>query len=317
MGIDDAGWVGTSGRAAFARAEPEIAGIWHELEAGFWHATRPDLAELVRRTAAAATGLVPRPAPDAVVDPRPVERWRGSDAFTDEERTVLAFAEQFSVDVSAVDDRQRAALTAALGEDTFGFVQVLYVADFAPRVRAALDALFGPSDPVPAPGDADAPTVDLWPLLERFIAIVGPLDAIEVVTRELVRLRGARQHHCRLCQSLRNRSAIVAGADDALFDAVDDPDSRVLTERQRAALRLVDAVIWQPAAIDAATVEDVRRSFTPLEAVHLVLNVARNSIQKVPVALATDGANVTDGVEIYDINPDGSLSYGLAVPVAG
>jgi hypothetical protein len=102
-----------------------------------------------------------------------------------------------------------------------------------------------------------------------------------------------------------------------MFDAVDHPEGSVLTERQQAALALVDAMIWQPARIDEATVTAVRRHYTPLEAVHLVLNVARNSIQKVPVSLATDGANVTDGVEIYDINPDGSLSYGLAAPVPG
>jgi alkylhydroperoxidase family enzyme len=316
MALDDAGWTDTSGRAAFVRAEPEVAGIWQQLESGFWHATRPGLADLVRRTAAAATGLPALPVPAGRIDRRPVEQWRASGEFTAEERAVLEFAEQFSVDVSATTDAQRAALAAALGDDTFGFVQVLYVADFAPRVRAALDALFGASDPVATPPPADAPPVDLWPLLERFITIVGPLDSVDVVTRELVRLRGARQHQCRLCQSLRSRSAIAAGADDTMFAAVDHPDGSVLTDLQRAALALVDAMIWHPARIDEATVTAVRRHATPLEAVHLVLNVARNSIQKVPVALATDGANVTDGVEIYDINPDGSLSYGLAAPVS-
>jgi alkylhydroperoxidase family enzyme len=316
MAIDDAGWTGTSGRAAFVRAEPELAGLWQQLESGFWHATRPDLADLVRRATVAVTGLPALPVPAVLVDRRPVEAWRTApDDFTADERTVLDFAEQFAADVSATTDAQRAALAGALGDDTFGFVQLLYVADFAPRVRAALDALFGPSAPAPEPTSAEVPTVDLWPLLERFITIVGPLDAIDVVTRELVRLRGARQHQCRLCQSLRNRSAIVAGADDAMFDAVDHADGSVLTERQQAALGLVDAIIWQPARIDEATAAAVRRTYSPLEAVHLVLNVARNSIQKVPVALATDGANVTDGVEIYDLNADGSLSYGLAAPV--
>jgi alkylhydroperoxidase family enzyme len=318
MAIDDAGWDGTNGRAAFARAEPELAVIWQQLEAGFWRATRPDLADLVRRTAAAATGLAPLPVPADVVDGRPVEQWRTSGAFSDKERTVLGFAEQFSLDVSATDDAQRAALTSALGDDTFGFVQVLYVADFAPRVRAALDALFGPSDAVTTtPSGDDRGPVDLWPLLEQFITIVGPLDTVDVVTRELVLLRGARQHQCRLCQSLRSRSAIAAGADDALFDAVDHPDRPIVNDRRRAAFALVDDMIWQPSRIAPATVTAVRTHYTPLEAVHLVLNVARNSIQKVPVALATDGANVTDGVEIYDINPDGSLSYGLAAPVPG
>ncbi len=151
MAIDDPGWTDTSGRGAFVRAEPELAGLWQQLEAGFWHATRPDLADLVRRATTGVTGLAPLPVPASVVDRRPVEAWRSSSAFTDEERTVLEFAEQFAADVAGISDAERAALTAALGDDTFGFVQVLYVADFAPRVRAALDALFGPSEPAGRP----------------------------------------------------------------------------------------------------------------------------------------------------------------------
>jgi hypothetical protein len=32
------------------------------------------------------------------------------------------------------------------------------------------------------------------------------------------------------------------------------------------------------------------------------------------VALKADDPHVTEGVEIYDVNPDGTLSYGLAPP---
>jgi len=42
-----------------------------------------------------------------------------------------------------------------------------------------------------------------------------------------------------------------------------------------------------------------------------VLDVTRNALNKVAVALAADAAHVEDGVEIYDIEPDGSLVYGL------
>jgi hypothetical protein len=48
--------------------------------------------------------------------------------------------------------------------------------------------------------------------------------------------------------------------------------------------------------------------------VELVLDVARNAQNKIAVALGADDPNVESGVEIYDVNPDGTLTYGLAAP---
>ena len=48
-----------------------------------------------------------------------------------------------------------------------------------------------------------------------------PGPGLDAVATELIRLRGARQHECRLCKSRRNLTAINAGADDATFEAVD------------------------------------------------------------------------------------------------
>ena len=70
----------------------------------------------------------------------------------------------------------------------------------------------------------------------EFIRVV-PLLGLDPVTCELVRLRGARQHQCRLCKSLRNRSAIVAGADDDMFAAVDSYETSSLGPRHRARFR--------------------------------------------------------------------------------
>jgi alkylhydroperoxidase family enzyme len=146
----------------------------------------------------------------------------------------------------------------------------------------------------------------------EFIRVVSLLG-LDPVTSELVRLRGARQHQCRLCKSLRNRSAIVAGADDDMFAAVDSYETSSLSARHQAALALTDAIIWTPAHIDASVIEAVRDHFTPAEAVALVLWVARNATNKIPVALAADEANITEGVEIYDIDETGELVYGLTV----
>ena len=82
--------------------------------------------------------------------------------------------------------------------------------------------------------------------------IVALDTALDPVTTELVRLRGARAHDCRICQSRLSLRAVESAGDDALFAA--DADDAALTERQRAALALADAVIWQPTTIDDALV---------------------------------------------------------------
>jgi len=41
--------------------------------------------------------------------------------------------------------------------------------------------------------------------------------------------------------------------------------------------------------------------------------VTRNALNKVAVALGADAAHVENGIEIYDVGPDGELQYGLAL----
>lgn len=223
---------------------------------------------------------------------------------------ITAFAEQFAVDVTLIDEFMRAELAEAAGNRMFPVVMAVYLGDWVPRVRHGLDALFGPADwPAPRPGDGDR-----WAVIDEFQQVVARLDALDPVTAELIRLRGARQHECRLCQSLRSRSALAAGADESTFAAVDDFAASDLTDTQKAALALTDALIWTPDRIPESTLAAVREHFAPAQAVELVLDVMRNAGNKIAVALAADAPNVTDGVEIYDIEPDGTLTYGLSAP---
>ncbi len=232
-------------------------------------------------------------------------------------RAALEFAEQFVVDVGALTDEQRTSAFAALGPSVLGFVQALWVADFVGRARSALDALFGrDSDPAPP---ATSGATELWPAIEEYLRTVGKMSAIDPVTTEVVRLRGARAHRCRLCQSLRNRSALLAGATDEMFAAIDDSAAGELDERHRAALALVDTIVWQPATVPPAVVDGIRRWFTPAEAVELVLDVTRNATNKIAVAFNADApheqAASERGYEIYDIGADGEPVYGLDLEV--
>lgn len=213
----------------------------------------------------------------------------------------LAFAEQFVVDVAGTTDQQRAALGAAMGADTFTFVQVLYVVDVFQRGRIALERTFNaPFGPAPAPAEGD-----LWAALEEFMRIVALLHELDPVTTELVRLRGARAHNCRICRSRLSLRAVESAGDAARFDAGVDDAAR--DERQRGALALADAVIWQPTAIDDALVGQVRGVLSDAEIVEIVLDLVRNAANKIAVSLGGDAPIVTDGVEFYDVDDAGEV----------
>ena len=123
-----------------------------------------------------------------------------------------------------------------------------------------------------------------------------------------MRLRGARQHDCRLCSSRRSADAIEAGADDAEFAAVDDYENSDLPDATKAALALVDAMIWTPDAVPAEVVARVREHLSDAQAVEVVLDVARNAANKIAVALRADAPEVSEGVQLFTTDADGTLT---------
>lgn len=223
-----------------------------------------------------------------------------------ESPAVTRFAEQFGADVSVIDDGLRDDLALATGKHQFDVVQMVWIGDVAPRVRAALDALFGPSEWPEAP--RRFPVASVWASIENFMISVARLRALDPTLTELVRLRGARQHHCRLCSSRRSQEAIAQGAGDAEFEAVDDYATSDLPDSTKAALALADAMIWTPTAIPDEVVADVRRHLTDAQAVEVVLDVARNAANKIAVALGADEPEVTDGVQLFTTDMDGTLT---------
>ena len=226
----------------------------------------------------------------------------------DQPEAVTDFADQFAVDVSAISDEQRAALGAALGKATFPVVITVYLSDFLPRVKAGLDALGLPAQWWAAATDTDADVSDL--LFNEFLPAVARLRELDPITTELVRLRGARAHDCRLCKSLREGSALDAGGSETLYDDVDRfENSDLISESQKAALRYADALIWTPAHIEQPVAEDVLRHFTLEQARELTLDVMRNASNKIAVSLKADGARVEQGTERYLIDANGQTVY--------
>lgn len=260
------------------------------------------LTGLVRRVCAQTISLPSLPNPVAV------------DAPESEAETVVAeFAEQFSADVSAITVEQRSRLFKYMGDSTFRVVVAMFIADFVPRVRAGFEALgvgaeyLGWVDGPIKWDDARDPSDELF---SRFLPRVARERAVDPVTSELVRLRGAAAHNCRLCKSLREGHALDAGGTESLYDEIAQfENSVVLDERAKAALRYADALIWTPAHLAVDDAAEVRSRFSPDEAVELTFDIMRNASNKIAVSLGADAPRVESGTERYLIDVDGQTVF--------
>ena len=125
-------------------------------------------------------------------------------------RACVLFAEQFVVDVSGTTDEQRASLGAAMGDDDLrvraGALRRRRVPARSHRARADLRRAV-------RRGHRRRVAGDLWPTLEEFMRVVALGSALDPITTELVRLRGARAHNCRVCQSRLSLKAVDAAGD--------------------------------------------------------------------------------------------------------
>jgi hypothetical protein len=264
---------------------PVVFSAWDELIGSVASTTPTEMMELARAIARASLD----PAAPAV--PR-------SDA--------MAFAEQMVVDVASMTTDVRAAGLAELGAHAPAFVLAVWTEDMMIRADAGWREMFG-EDWRPIPTSAGT---DPWVAHERFLLEVAKLTALDPVTSELVRLRGARAHNCRLCQSRRSVSAIdLAGGSD-LFD---DRDPSGVSDAQALALQVVDAFVWQPIRWPPGLGEQVVDALGPAAATELTLDIVRNAANKIAVAFDVDAPQVETGVEYYDIDAStGELRYDVS-----
>ncbi|MEM6107112.1 carboxymuconolactone decarboxylase family protein [Mycobacterium sp. 050272] len=260
------------------------------------------LVGLVRRVCAQTMSLPPLPVEVPVSEP-----------VSDVEAVVAEFAEQFSADVSAITVEQRTRLFKALGDSTFGAVVAMYIADLVPRVRAGLEALDVGSSLLgwtSEPIEWDHATDSSGEVFNEFLPSVGRMRSLDPVTSELVRLRGAAAHNCRLCKSVRESRALDAGGSETLYGDIGQfEQSELIDDRAKAALRYVDGLIWTPAHLDADVVAEVRARFSEAEAVEITLDVMRNASNKIAVSLGGDAPRVSEGTETYLLDVDGQTVF--------
>jgi alkylhydroperoxidase family enzyme len=229
-----------------------------------------------------------------------------ADGQSEADSVVTAFAEQFAIDVAGIGAHQRKQLLSTLGDKAFRTVIAIFVADFIPRVWAGLEAIG-----LGRPGNGGTPVWDhntdpIDALLNGFVPAVACLSTLDPVTTEVVRLRGAAQHNCRLCKSRREGHALDAGGSESMYAEIEQYESSgQLSDQHKAALRYVDALIWSPSRIDAEVVAGVRTHFSEAAALELTFDVMRNACNKIMVALGADAAHVSEGTELFLVEPDG------------
>jgi hypothetical protein len=119
---------------------------------------------------------------------------------------------------------------------------------------------------------------------------------------EIVRLRCARHHDCRLCRSLRTAGS---GLDESAADKIDDYEGSDLDERAKAALRLTDAVIVDPRALTEQVAAGIRELLSPAEIAGILLHVVKFSQQKASVALRIEPAP-RDGLSVLTVDGSGT-----------
>ncbi len=315
------------------RVAPEVDARLSRLRASIWRTPLSQLTALIGLRAAQLLRVEDAfdrlaPGAPAIGEERraALATWATSVAFSDEERACLELAEQFVIDVAGITHSQRAAVAGHVGNDHLvTLVMALFIVDYELRCGLALDRLFpmlgpspSPSGLVPVPAESAAPPVLMSPdvgndalmaELDEVLRAVARLDRLDPVTTELVRLRGARHHKCRLCRSIRSATAVMAVGDEGWFDRVDAYESSDLADSRKVALRLADAVLSQPAEIDDALTTAVRSHFDGAQTAELVLDIFRNSSQKIAVSLGADQPHVASGTELFELTTQGDLVF--------
>jgi alkylhydroperoxidase family enzyme len=304
-------WDETTGAGVRAMA-PDAFDALEQVAAQVPGAADPVLVELARRHIGGLLGASIGEDDDILSEDKAaaLAGWPSATGLSDTERLVVEMAEQFALDVGSTTPTQRAAFNQALGPDAFGCVQALYAVDAGIRIRGALDQVFGVQPPPSTAARREQAT--LWAALQEQMQVVARMGALDALTTELIRLRGARAHDCRVCKSRRHVVVVEAGADEATFDQIDRYESSALSERHKVALRLTDAMIWQPAAYPSELPSQVRAAFAPGEALEIVFDVSRNAANKIAVALGADQPNVADGIEYFDTDDGGELILGMS-----
>jgi hypothetical protein len=145
--------------------------------------------------------------------------------------------------------------------------------------------------------------------VDGFYQAATRLHKLDPVVTEMVRLRCARRHDCRICKAVRLREAYAAGVDESMTAKIDFFEQSDLDERIKVALRYTDAFLNDPSAVDARLSAQLAGHFSPAQVVEMSLDIMKWSTQKIHVTLGLDvmpGVDVEGGaLTFFGFTPDG------------
>src|SRR4051794_24958892 len=136
-------------------------------------------------------------------------------------------------------------------------------------------------------------------------------------TTELVRLRCATWHNCRVCKSLRHVTDGHRVVDESMAAKVATYEDSDLSDRHKVALRLADSFMTVPGSIDEHLRADVRRYFSEGEVAEMLLDIIAWTQQKPLVALALDIPPDVSALTSLDFDEVGEPIIGGALPDGG
>jgi AhpD family alkylhydroperoxidase len=292
--------------------EPEATALLDEVNERVWATEDPALLEIIRlriawllgNTAGMRTRNTLARASEQKIAELP--GYASSPLFSPLDRHGIAFAEQFVMDVAGTSQESLDALRDHLGRDRLrDFVTSVYLVEFTQRLQQVATVLLPSMRERSNAGRPERRPATLHEMLGSYQDAVVRSTALDPVTTELVRLRCARTHNCRICQTLRLADAQAAGVDSEMTSKIDFYETSDLAEPHKIALRITDAFILRPDALSEGVVGPARATFNPQQLAELCLDITKWSTQKIHVALGTDG---TDGLPI---NEDGVVLFGF------
>jgi len=124
--------------------------------------------------------------------------------------------------------------------------------------------------------------------IDHFQAAAMRASRLDPLTTELVRLRCAEYHDCRVCSSLRTKEAVDAGFTEEIAEKISQYDTSDLPVSAKVALRFVDVMLTRPTALGDALSEDLRSYYSAEQIAELAFDVMKWSLQKVLVSLRID-----------------------------
>lgn len=172
-----------------------------------------------------------------------------------------------------------------------------------------MSAVLGPRIPLATDPSVPKYGTPIDHAVAAFAATAMRHDGLDPVTTEVVRLRCARIHDCRLCRSLR--TVEEDELDEVTAAKIDRYEESDLPERLKVALRLTDAVILDPGSAGPELRASALQHFTSAQVAELLLDVVKWSQQKASVALRIEPPP-RDGLSELSFDAAGNPSIGGA-----